>query len=178
MRCFAAVDVPRDLHERLLALQNELAGCDVTIVPANNLHLTLRFFGDVSEPVIGQIRDRLASICRAPFTAELAGVGAFPSARSVRVIWVGSPTPDMLTLHHDVQNALGDLFPSEKPIPHVTLARARSSLDAERLHAFVAMHSQDRIGSFVVDALSIKQSTLSPRGPTYRDVARIPLAIA
>lgn len=107
-------------------------------VPAQKLHLTLKFLGDADE-------ERVARLVRAannvaarhrPFELTLGGVGAFPNFRRPRVVWLGMESePRLELLHHDVEVAAADVgYELEgRPFrPHVTLARVREQLPAER----------------------------------------------
>lgn len=145
LRLFAALDVPDDIAERLMALMRGVPGAKWR--PRENLHLTLRFFGEVAEPVadeidfeLGQIADRAA-----PFELQLKGAGAFGGA-DPHALWVGAAeNPALKKLAADCERAArraGLKAESRAFTPHVTLAYL-SHAELARVHAF-----ESRLGLF------------------------------
>jgi RNA 2',3'-cyclic 3'-phosphodiesterase len=132
MRCFVSVD---------LQCPGELEA--VVGPPPEHLHLTLRFLGDVAEELRGAIVAALADAAgrSRPFELGLEGIGAFPSPRNPRVVWVGvgAGRTECLALAADLERALGPLAASgdARPFePHATLRRIRGGRDrawAERV---------------------------------------------
>lgn len=144
MRVFLAVELPAALRlaigERLDTLRARLPAASWT--PADNLHLTLHFFGERQPARVEQIAGALvpAIASCSPFTVETAPVGSFPTSRP-RVLWLGiTPNPRLLALHADVLRELAQLGEELDPRPfhpHLTLARVkapwrRSDLDTLR----------------------------------------------
>ncbi len=144
------------------------------VAPAN-LHLTLKFLGDIPAgdlPAVGAaLRGALAG-SGGPFVLGLEGVGAFPSASSPRVVWVGvTQGREALTgLAARVQEALGPLgFPPEARgfSPHLTLGRCRSSRNAAGLVAVLAALRDYRGPQVRVERVVLFSSELRPAGPAY-----------
>lgn len=172
-RTFIALPLPNELR---LAIDSALAAprehvSGVRWVEPGNLHLTLKFYGDVDDASIEAITARLAALKTAPFEISLEGLGAFPSWPRPRVVWVGlSPAGPLLTsLVESIEafsSALG--FPREtRPFrPHLTIGRVRQGsrpdLDA------LTPHKTQRFGVWHVTRLVLFASELSSAGARYR----------
>lgn len=145
LRLFAALALPDDVAERLLALMKGVPGAKWR--PRENLHLTLRFFGEVAEPIADDIDSELASIAEtnAPFDLKLKGAGAFGGA-DPHTLWIGVEECAPLTkLAADCERAarrVGLKPEARRFSPHVTLAYLGGA-PLERVHAF-----ESRLGLF------------------------------
>ena len=184
MRAFIAVELPEALRREVAALQDTLkaTGADVKWVEPANLHLTLKFLGDIAEIRVTPITEALRTATRhvASFTMRLAGVGAFPSTRSPRVVWVGvkDGQAPLRELAEAVEQACaGAGFPTEgRPFsPHLTIGRVRSQNRVAGLVKQLQVAAFQGTAPAPVGRLTLVQSTLSPRGPTYTPLADIPL---
>lgn len=180
MRLFYCVELPAEVRATLARgirpLQIRIRGA--TWVAEDNLHLTLRFLGDVGEDFLPALRDLGAAVAAgiAPFDLPLERLGAFPHPGRARVVWAG-PTADSAPfailaqrIEEDVQ-ALG--FPPERKLalPHVTLARLRIPQDLAALvegTALPALRAR-------VSRITLMRSELRPHGPLYTPVERWPL---
>ena len=146
------------------------------VAPAKR-HLTLRFLGEVDEPALPtllELTDRLAATHR-PFDMELAGIGGFPNLRRARVLWCGvDQEPRLELLHHDLELALdaaGYELEGRPFRPHVTVARMRTPLDAERGRALARAARKITFSATQhVAALTLLDSVLEPSGARYRRV--------
>lgn len=177
VRTFIAVEVDEGVRSRAAKLIKQLrqSGADVTWVAPENMHLTVKFLGDVD------YRD-VYHVCRAveecvaelePFTVEIRGVGAFPSLERPRVIWLGVDlgSEEMSMLNEKVETALSALgFPREgrKFHAHLTLGRVKKGGRAlEHLVAMLREVKDQDFGPVVVDQVVIFSSELHPTGPVY-----------
>lgn len=133
IRAFLAVPLPAPLRERLRTLKRTLRG-ELPGVRWSNpetLHLTLRFFGDISEESLEKIGEIMLSIGRqyAPFAVDLTGLGAFPTADRARVFWLGvHDRGELAALHDAFEQRLpeADIPREQRPFsPHLTLGRYR-----------------------------------------------------
>ena len=142
-----------------------------------NVHLTLKFLGDVREEVLGDLRAALEEVCpkHAPFDAELAGLGAFPSARRARVLWagVGAGFEELRSLASDIDEALASIGfeREERPYtPHLTLGRVRG-----RPVSFDLLPKDAGGPRFQVRCTELVESTLTPEGAVYETVGAFAL---
>jgi len=151
-------------------------------VGRDTLHLTLRFLGEITSAQVERAIEAagLAARGAVPFSITLAGAGAFPSFRAPRVLWVGvteGATP-LVALAGALEAALAERqFPREpRPFhPHFTVARARQdgrSPDLGALAARLAGPDAPVVGTQIVRALTVVESTLHPAGAVHRELSR------
>jgi RNA 2',3'-cyclic 3'-phosphodiesterase len=174
VRAFVAVLLPDDVRARLAAVGDELRGRvpGLAWVRAENLHLTLRFLGNVEPAALGRVREAVAAAASTvpPFRVSLEGLGGFPAGRSPRVVWagVGAGGGDLEALHAALESALvARGIPGEGRgfHPHVTLARARDRRGASGLAG--ALGPGSAFGEARVAALHLMRSELDPRGARH-----------
>lgn len=170
MRCFLSADIQERLKNRIIEVQKELAGLDTKLVEKENLHFTLKFLGDIDEGKMKDVVNKIAGIKARPFSVMLKGVGFFPNKNFIRVAWIGAESQEFLNLHVAINEALAELFPKEKPVPHLTLARVRSQRYKRELQAFALRHENEEFGAFEVATIKLKKSTVTRQGPVYGDV--------
>jgi 2'-5' RNA ligase len=133
MRLFAALPVPESFAAKIAALPRKIPGA--VWAPPEDLHITLRFLGEVEENKAAQIAESLARIARPPFTVEIEGLGVFHK-KSGSVLWAKVASARKLTaLAADINAAvekLGFEMPRIPYVPHITLARLKTArgLDA------------------------------------------------
>jgi 2'-5' RNA ligase len=150
-------------------------------VTAERLHITIRFIGHVDDTRADEIRAVLAPpLAMEPFNLTIAGVGTFPPKGSPRVVWAGltGGSDQLMALESTVSERLaGAGVPrEERPYnPHLTLARVRDAAGL-RPAPFVGSLREISLGTTPVDAITLFESRLSPKGPTYVGLARTPLA--
>jgi RNA 2',3'-cyclic 3'-phosphodiesterase len=171
MRVFVAVFPPPELREEVLAKARRLSlRGRVRWSRPENVHLTLKFLGDVREEVLTGLCAAL-EVCErhVAFDARLAGFGAFPSARRAQILWVGIGvgSDELRSLATDLDAALAPLgFEREKRpyTPHLTLGRARGQ------PASFEPPPEEYLGEFRVRRVELMESTLTPEGAVYRTV--------
>ena len=178
VRCFLAVDVDApELRERLVNVQRDLEalGCDLKLVEPENIHVTLRFLGEVPRSLVDEVARALDKLSAEPFNLALKGLGAFPSPSRPRVVWVGvsEGAAELSELHRQVESLLRPLgFRPEREefTPHITLARVKGARNLQGLARFIAERSGLEVGSMRVEEVKLKRSTLTPSGPIYSDI--------
>lgn len=181
MRAFIAVDINDAARERLAALQGVLRRSAPRLkwVDPNQIHLTLRFLGDVAESQLEAIRAELARIAgmAAPFEIHIHKTGVFPPTGPPRVVWVGvkEASGALLRLHGELDAGLFPLgFPPEdRPFrPHLTLARCKDRQAARGLWRTLNEHRGFDAGTTMVEQIVLYQSTLTRRGPIYEAISK------
>ena len=168
-RLFAAIELPDSLKESLVRLEPEIRGA--RWVPAEQMHLTLGFFGDVDPIIEEKLRDRLTAIQWSAFFLPLIGLGTFPAKGRPKIIWIGVGTghPHLFQLHKRVQDAAvsvgleGDLKPWH---PHMTLARCRD-VSPESVRPFLKANAEFDAGMVHVESFVLHSSKLTPTGPIH-----------
>ncbi len=183
MRLFIAVNLSSEVRERLAAVQDRLrrAQADVSWVRAENIHVTLKFLGEIEEKRLDRIRPALLEVVRgsAPFRIRVSGLGSF-GGRVPRVVWVGveEGVEPLSQLSKGVEAALARLgVPKEKRgfTAHLTLGRVRSPKNAEALLAALGETEAGPFGSVEVIQIDLMQSELRPTGSVYTVRERFPL---
>jgi len=178
IRTFVAVDIKeRGVVERVSNLQRRIldTGADVKLVEPNNLHITLRFLGEIPEPRVRAVIEELKKVRYRKFSMRLLGVGAFPDVRRPRVLWVGvkEGAEDLAELHRIVEGLIGRYATSREEgefTPHLTIARLRSQRGVEKLATLLREYESYEFGVVKVEDFRVKKSTLTPRGPIYEDL--------
>lgn len=178
VRIFAALGIPDDIAERLMALMKGVPGAQWR--PRENLHLTLRFFGEVAEPVADEIDVALGEVAEAngPFEMRLKAAGAFGGA-DPHALWVGAAeNPALRRLAADCERAArrAGLKPDpQKFKPHVTLAYL-SRTELSRVHAFETRLGLFETPPFDVSTFGLYSSHTRKSAPSiYRLEAEYPL---
>lgn len=176
MRLFVAVELPDAVREGLSRLCADVPGA--RWVEPEQMHLTLRFIGEVDGLVEREVVDALARVRAEPFSVSLSGVGHFPPRGLPRVLWAGVERSEALAALHDrVERALqrAGLEPERRRFfPHVTLARLRGT-PARAVGSFLVAHGLYRSPAFAVDVFHLYSSRLTPKRAVYRIEASYPL---
>jgi 2'-5' RNA ligase len=180
VRAFIAVDlsieVQRGLEGVLGQLQPALHGAPVRWVPPRNMHLTLKFLGDVSPKNLEMIKGILAAEAEnhSPFEIQVGELGAFPSIRRPRVVWIGVQAPPALEkLQHEIDLQTARLgYPQEerKFTPHLTLGRVgrnASPKDADKIAEVLSATPVGLLGSTRIREVYLYRSDLNPQGAVY-----------
>jgi 2'-5' RNA ligase len=185
IRSFIAVEVPDDVQEQLGRIAGKLRECGVKVrwSQPGNIHLTLKFLGDVDDndipKVCGVITEAAAGL--KPFDVRIAGLGAFPPHGAPRIVWVGitDQTEPLIALAEDLDRRIAETIgirPEHRKFhPHLTLGRVKSTRGTDRLiEAMQALEPVD-LGLFGVDALALFMSKLHSQGSIYTRMAEVGL---
>lgn len=180
IRLFAAIPLPEATVERLARLQGGLPG--TRWVRPENMHITLRFIGEVDEGTAQDVDAALAAIEAKPFTVTLSGLGSFGKGHRTHTLWVGvEKNPALHALRDKAESAIvrTGLPPEERKYsPHVTLARLGSGLGdnaAPKLARFLEANGMFQEGPLTVDRFCLYESILGRSGPVYHELRRYPL---
>lgn len=184
MRAFVALEIsdPKVL-DSIVAFQRELSAtrADLKTVERENLHFTVKFLGEITEGQTREVDERLKGLRLGRADVELRGVGAFPNVSRPNVIWVGVPQSHEERVRPIAQGAIAALEgigeSDRRPFTaHVTLGRVRSARGIGELTSVLRSNSDRSFGDIRLVELKLKSSVLGPRGPTYSDIGRYPLA--
>ncbi|WP_096390216.1 RNA 2',3'-cyclic phosphodiesterase [Halopenitus persicus] len=194
MRAFFAVDLPTDLADRIAEVQGELRAAEgLRFTDPEQAHITLEFLGDVPDgserggggesdldAVIEAGREAVQEADVEPFIASVRGLGAFPSTEYIRVVWagIGDGSAELTRLQAGIESrttALGYEPDDHEFTPHVTLARMDDARGKGIVQEAIRTAEAD-VGSFTVEAVRLKRSTLTESGPVYETVESFPLS--
>lgn len=183
IRTFIAISLTDDIRRSLAELITELrkTGADVKWVPAEKIHITLKFLGNTDDSLIPKIKERLIKKLSHfnTFYIKIGGVGCFPSERRPRVLWVGIENSDALrSLQKDIDAEVSGLgfAAEERPFsPHLTIGRVRSQRGITEMPGTFAKFRFSDFGVLEVKSIHIMKSELKPAGAEYSSLAEIPL---
>jgi RNA 2',3'-cyclic 3'-phosphodiesterase len=188
LRSFIAVEIPAEIQSAITsstaALQRTLAKPLVRWVTTGNLHLTLKFLGDISPANLERLAEalKIETAAHASFSFTVSGIGAFPTPHRPRVIWIGMEAPPALAaLQRGVEAAADRLGypPEERPFsPHLTFGRvgqAVTATDMQKIKTALEEAKVGVLGTVRVDAIHIFKSDLQPSGSVYTHLYALPM---
>jgi RNA 2',3'-cyclic 3'-phosphodiesterase len=176
MRTFIAVELSDEIKNTLAQVQSHLkySGADVKWVDKDNIHLTLKFLGEIDEKKCEKIKTALDEIANstAPFEISLKEIGAFPKTEFPRVIWVGldKGAKESTELVKQVDAALSKIGFQEETRPfaaHLTIGRVRSPKNKEALKEKLLSCQPSAVSFQLIKSIALFQSTLTPTGSIY-----------
>jgi 2'-5' RNA ligase len=188
IRSFIAVELPLELKQALSRLQAKLkssSAAPVKWVEPDNIHLTLKFLGDISTEITGRITAVLENASRgtSPFEIGVSGIGVFPGLKRVRIVWVGltGELEKLEQLQKRIEAGLEPLGipPEGRPFtPHLTIARVRDyarpddRLTLGELIGGMSLEQEYKVG---VNAVHLMKSQLTREGPIYSKISTVTL---
>lgn len=177
LRAFLAIDVDEDLKAKMYKIIKEFKQIDANIkyVELENLHLTLKFFGDIDTEGIDLLSSKIEGVVSNfdEFTIKIKGCGAFPNTDRIKVIWLGLDEDEIVKkLHDELDEEFVRLgFDKDKKFStHLTIGRMRSAKGKNKVKSKIEEYGEVEIGEMSVDKIILKKSTLAPQGPIYEDL--------
>jgi 2'-5' RNA ligase len=187
MRLFVAIEMNRSIEEAAREVIDDLRGRVARLAPRarvtwsapERIHITVRFIGEADEARVQNIRAALGPTIDAPvFDVTVEGVGAFPLRGAPHVFWAGltDGRDNLLEVERAVSRRLESLVPAEeRPYsPHLTLARVKEPGSLSRTTLFEGLATR-QFGRVHVDAITLFESRLSPKGATHVPLQRTAL---
>jgi len=171
-RCFIAIDMPGEVKHELVNVQKQLPEFKGKLTEKQNLHLTFKFLGEISEDKVKEAKEILKKIKFRKFKAKLGSLGVFTES-FIKIVWIKLENCD--ALQKAIDDALEGLFAKEKNFTsHLTIARVKDVRDKQKF-----LDSMKKIRAnpveFEVSNFSFKKSTLTEKGPVYGDIAELKL---
>jgi 2'-5' RNA ligase len=184
VRTFVAVELPPEVVQALTTVQEKLRGCGAKVkwVEPRNLHLTMKFLGDVDYEKVPEISAAIAQCVSdaPPLMVRVRGLGTFPPGRRApRVVWVAlegalerlEKTADRL---NESLVRFGVPYEKRRFSPHITIGRVKSSQGAHRLVEAIEACGQAEFGEVEIDELAFMMSELTGKGPVYTVLSKVP----
>ena len=177
VRAFLAIDLGDDLKPKINKIIREFKQIDTRIkyVELTNLHLTLKFFGDIDTNGLELLEKSIANVLADfnKFDIKIKGCGSFPNKNHIKVIWVGIDDDSIIRDLHDRLDKefvrLG--FDKDKKFStHLTIGRMKSAKNKNKVREVIEEFEDVEIGEMEVSKISLKKSTLTPQGPIYEDL--------
>jgi 2'-5' RNA ligase len=188
LRAFIAAEIPSSVHQAILQktepMRKSLGTAIVRWVPIQNIHLTLKFLGDVAPANVDALTQMLGmeAVRIDPFDIYIGGLGSFPSLKRPRVLFVGVRAPaELEALYRGIESACARLGYESKErgfSPHLTLGRVKqdaSTADQQKIRRVSAELKIDSLGTARVDSVHLYKSELKPNGAVYTQLFSAPL---
>lgn len=177
IRAFLAIDLDNDLKPKINKIMKEFKTIDTKIkyVELLNLHLTLKFFGEIDTDGLELLQEKIANVVSQfkPFNIKIKGCGAFPNNNHIKVIWVGIEGDEIIKKLHDQldEEFVKIGFDKDKRFStHLTIGRMKSAKNKNQVKSTIEEFSDIEIGEMEVNKITLKKSTLKPSGPIYEDL--------
>ena len=181
IRSFFAFDIEdQTIIRQLSKVQAMLANtsADLKLIKSQNIHLTIRFLGDIHPPMVDAIYEEMKQISFTPFEIELEGLGAFPKPSYPRIVWVGirKGANELIDVFEQLEprlRGLGFKADTKGLNPHLTIARVRTGRNKIRLAELIRELENYEFGTVKAECLKLKKSDLTPRGPIYTNLREV-----
>ena len=181
IRSYLAFDIEdQTVIRKLTEIQTKLTytGANLKLVKPQNIHLTVRFLGNIFPSLVDAIYEEMKQISFAPFDIELRGLGAFPKLSHPRVVWVGirKGAKDLIDVFEQLEPLLRGLGfnPDTKGFsPHLTISRVRTGRNKVRLAELIRELKDYEFGAIKAECLRLKKSDLTPKGPIYTTLKEV-----
>ncbi|RLI97501.1 MAG: RNA 2',3'-cyclic phosphodiesterase [Candidatus Aenigmatarchaeota archaeon] len=177
MRLFIALDITEDIRERACEIIEDLksTGCDAKFTEKENLHMTLKFLGEVREEDVKAIENATENAIKGiePFMLSVEGMGYFGNPKNIQTLWINTKEGRevLMKLAKRLNFALDHIrHEGREPKPHLTLGRIRSGRNRDKLLEAIDKNKDLKLGNMEVNEIKLKKSVLSNEGPTYTDL--------
>lgn len=177
MRVFLAIEIDKELLDKISEVQKEFAKCDAPVkyVETENLHCTLKFFGEIDEDKLNKIIEVIENKIKnhQPFKVSIKKTGVFPNENYIRVLWLGMEDVEpFVNLQKDLDEDFKKLgFKKEKSYkPHLTIGRVKGAKNKAKLLSTLKDLGEVEIGEMNVGRIILKKSELTPSGPIYSTI--------
>ncbi len=176
MRLFVGIELPEDIKKTIEGIEKELKKKvkEARVVKKENLHITLKFLGEVIEKKIAEIDEKLREVSESftPFNVCVGKIGNFPEGKRMRVLWVGVESNGVLNkINFKIEKVLSTIgFKEENRFKeHITIARFKSTPDMKFIEHLKEKYSSF-LGEFRIKSFFLIKSNLTPEGPIYKNL--------
>lgn len=185
MRAFLAVELSKPIRRKLALFQRQLRALPISVtwVAERNLHITVKFLGEVTAHRLSELKSRLEPDYaeREPFTVHIGGFGAYPNLRKPHILWAGANGSEdaFQAVFEQAERAAGVLGVAQEPrafSPHITLGRIRNGGEVRGAEGLLAPYAEFDAGDMTVSSVSLFSSQLTPKGSIYNRLSRFPFA--
>lgn len=184
LRTFIAIELPENIISFISGIQDKMKsyGFKVKWVRPKNIHITLKFLGNIHKADVEKIGTAMSETVKAhpPISLAAKGIGVFPSIKRPRVIWLGlkGQTFELIELQKAIDGTLENIgFPKEGRAfkAHLTLARVKGNLHSKKLLDVMNTFGEPESETFTADQVTLFKSDLKPTGAVYTKLVSGPL---
>lgn len=180
MRTFISIELPEQVKKRIFRLSKKVRDSGLvsgSFVSKDNIHLTLRFLGNLTGKQISEVKDALSDLALPTFKAQTGKIGFFPSEDYVKVMWVDFVSDDVVRLKGLIENKLQNIGINKEKRgfePHITFARIRKVREKPKFLEIIQGLDLRKM-DIEVDKIYLRKSELTNNGPIYRTLGEFPL---
>lgn len=178
MRAFISINLDGEFLKEIVNIQDMIKRKVLftgKFTEVENIHLTLKFLGEIEESKAKEVQERLKEIKKEKFYVELGEAGVF-NKKFVKIIWIKLNGKGIFQLQKAIDEKIKDLFcPEERFMSHITIARVKILPDKKALIEYLKSIKPKKI-KFLVKEFSLKSSVLKPEGPVYEDIEKFSLS--
>jgi len=175
VRAFIGIPIPEELRGKIRKTGKEIEMWGIKLVEPENLHWTVKFFGDLDESQTKKVMETMDSIKGEEMEIEISGVGTFPDSSYVRVVWigVGQGKEKFMKFMNEVNKKFSGIGKDSEVTPHLTIGRVKFIKDKEELLEKIQKIKNECIGKMRINRLVLYESQLTPKGPVYKEIKKI-----
>ncbi len=176
IRSFICIDLPDEIIKEVARVQSLLEKQKFTgkLTELENLHLTLKFLGEIDEIKLNQVKERLSKIKFQPLSLKLDKAGNFNYKGSPKIVWI-KIAGDAFNFQKQVDESLENLFPKEERfMSHLTVARIKHVKDKKGFIEYINDLNPKKL-EFTIDRFKLKSSELRTLGPVYKTIEEYPV---
>ena len=177
-RLFVGIPISAEIKDKIKSLSAKLqeTGADLNLVSLENLHLTLKFLGQIEEEQIADIKKRLAGVAEKElrFVIKIKKVNTFSSGSKLRVVFIEAESAQLVSLRNKIDLVLNNFKKDDhaNTAAHLTLARVQSEKNKPQLQVILTKFRNQDFGEMLADHFILYSSTLTRKGPIYEELAR------
>jgi 2'-5' RNA ligase len=184
LRTFIAFKLPETIISHIRRIQEKIKACGFRMgwVLPENIHLTLKFLGEIPKQDIDIVSQGMAETATlySPMTFSAKGIGVFPTVKRPRVLWIGlnGDTYPLIQMQKDLEERLDAVgFPKEDRAfkAHLTIGRVKAELDPQKLVEVMEKFSGIESERFIADKIILFRSELKPGGAVYTELHSVDL---
>jgi 2'-5' RNA ligase len=179
LRSFIAIDINYNENINRFIKEIKKSGAIIKLVEPENIHITLKFLGEIYQTKIPDIENIMKSsiVGIKPFQFNLEGVGVFPNQKYIKIIWIGIKNSEILeNISKIIDEKITNIIPDKKHqkfIPHITIGRVKSAKNKENILEIVDKYKNYKFADITVDSIKLKKSELTSKGPIYSDIIKL-----
>lgn len=183
IRAFIGIKIPEEITEKIDSFSKEKLKNikNIKRVEKENLHITLKFLGEIGEDEVERIKEELKKISFRKFEIKIKGLGVFPSISNPKVIWIGGESEKIQVLKREIDlhiknSQINIKKEDDRPfVIHITIGRIKKEGEKESEKIKRLVKENPDFGHFYAEEFILFQSVLTPDGPIYKVLEKFPL---